>query len=60
MKSGGMKSDRVFLLHILDEIDFPLQETKGQSVEEFIKNELTKRAYSKSLEVIGESVKNLC
>jgi uncharacterized protein with HEPN domain len=55
-----MKSDRVFLLHILDEIDFPLQETKGQSVEEFIKNELTKRAYSRSLEVIGESVKNLC
>ena len=54
-----MKSDRVFLLHILDEIRFLSKETKGQSYEQFVKNELTKRAYSRSLEVIGEAVKNL-
>lgn len=54
-----MKHDRVFLKHILDEIDFLAKETTGKKFEEFIKNEVLKRACSRSLEIIGEAVKNL-
>jgi uncharacterized protein with HEPN domain len=54
-----MKSDDVFLKHILDEIDFLIRETSGVSFEQFMKNELLKRACARSLEIIGEAVKNL-
>jgi uncharacterized protein with HEPN domain len=54
-----MKHDQVFLKHILDEIDFLIKETAGKKFEEFIKNEVLKRACSRSLEIIGEAVKNL-
>jgi uncharacterized protein with HEPN domain len=48
-RSGGMKHEQVFLKHILEEINF----------QEFKKNEILKRACSRSLEIIGEAVKNL-
>jgi uncharacterized protein with HEPN domain len=54
-----MKHNQVFLKHILDEIDFLTRETEGKEFEEFIKNEVLKRASSRSLEIIGEAVKNL-
>src|SRR4030043_137295 len=54
-----MKHNHVFLKHILDEIDFLTRETEGIKFEEFIKNEILKRACSRSLEIIGEAVKNL-
>jgi uncharacterized protein with HEPN domain len=54
-----MKHDQVFLRHILDEIDFLIRETEGKNFEEFIKDEILKRACSRSLEIIGEAVKNL-
>jgi uncharacterized protein with HEPN domain len=54
-----MKSDDVFLRHILDEIDFLIRETSGVSFGEFMKNELLKRGCARSLEIIGEAVKNL-
>jgi len=54
-----MKHDQVFLKHILDEIDFLISETEGKKFEEFIKNEVLKRACSRSLEIIGQAVKNL-
>jgi uncharacterized protein with HEPN domain len=54
-----MKHNRVFLKHILDEIDFLMRETEGENFEEFIKNEILKRASSRSLEIIGEAAKNL-
>jgi uncharacterized protein with HEPN domain len=54
-----MKHDQVFLKHILDEIDFLIKETAGKKFEEFVKNEVLKRACSRSLEIIGEAVKNL-
>ncbi len=54
-----MKHDQVFLKHILDEIDFLIKETASKKFEEFIKNEVLKRACSRSLEIIGEAVKNL-
>lgn len=54
-----MRSDLVFLQHILDEIDLLLKETANQSFEDFIRDEISKRAYSRCLEIIGEAVKNL-
>jgi uncharacterized protein with HEPN domain len=54
-----MKHDRVFLNHILDEINFLVKETEDKKFEEFIKNEVLKRACARSLEIIGEAVKNL-
>ena len=54
-----MKHDQVFLKHILDEINFLTKETEGIKFEQFIKNEILKRACSRSLEIIGEAVKNL-
>jgi uncharacterized protein with HEPN domain len=54
-----MKHNQVFLKHILDEIDFLTKETEGRNFETFIKDEILKRACSRSLEIIGEAVKNL-
>lgn len=54
-----MKSDAEFLRHILDEINFATTETKGLTFDVFIKNELLKRACTRSIEIIGEAVKNL-
>jgi uncharacterized protein with HEPN domain len=54
-----MRQDLPFLKHILDEINFLLKETRGLSYEEFISNELLKRACSRSIEIIGEAAKNI-
>ncbi|MBI5166921.1 MAG: DUF86 domain-containing protein [candidate division NC10 bacterium] len=54
-----MKSNQVFLKHILDEINFLVKETDEIKFEEFMKNEVLKRACTRSLEIIGEAVKNL-
>jgi len=54
-----MKHNHVFLKHILDEIDFLTRETEGIKFEDLVKNEILKRACSRSLEIIGEAVKNL-
>ena len=48
-----------YLKHILDEIEFILEKSKGLSEEEFAKDETLKRAISRSLEIIGEAAKNL-
>ncbi len=54
-----MKQNKVFLQHIIDEIMFLEKETKGIDSAGFFKNELLKRASARSLEIIGEAVKNL-
>lgn len=54
-----MKTDKIFLMHILDEIKFLQKETKGLTFEQFMENELLKKACTRSLEIIGEAVKNL-
>jgi len=45
--------------HINDEIYYLLLKSKGLSHEEFIKDETLKRAFVRSLEIIGEAVKNI-
>ncbi len=54
-----MRSDSVFLGHILDEIEFVLRATAGRSLEEFAADEVLRRACTRSFEVIGEAVKKL-
>lgn len=54
-----MKHEQVFLKHILVEINFLMKETENIKFEEFMKNEILKRACSRSLEIIGEATKNL-
>jgi len=54
-----MKHERAFLEHIFEEIIFLMEKTNGLSFQEFLKDEVLKRACSRSLEIIGEAVKNL-
>ncbi len=59
MKFNGMKHNEVYLNHILDEISFLLSTTESLEYESFYENEIYTRAFSRSLEIIGEAVKNL-
>ncbi len=43
----------------MDEINFLIKETELLTYDDFISNELLKRGCSRSIEVIGEAVKNL-
>jgi uncharacterized protein with HEPN domain len=54
-----MKSNVIFIKHILEEINFLHKETAGLTFEVFMKNEVLKRACARSLEIIGEAVKNI-
>lgn len=54
-----MKSHDVFLRHILDEIDFLLDQAKSLTFEKFVSDEVMKRACTRSFEIMGEAVKNL-
>jgi uncharacterized protein with HEPN domain len=42
-----MKSDEVFLRHILDELDFLLKQTGGIDFDEFAANDVLKRTLSR-------------
>lgn len=54
-----MKSDEVFLRHILDELDFLLKRTGGIDFDAFVADDVLRRACARSLEIIGEAVKNV-
>jgi len=54
-----MKHNIIYLKHIIDEIDFILTETKNLPFDSFTENEIYTRAFSRSIEIIGEAVKNL-
>jgi uncharacterized protein with HEPN domain len=54
-----MKSDEVFLGHILDELDFLLTKTSGIDFDAFVSDDVLRRACERSLAIIGEAVKNL-
>lgn len=54
-----MKSDEIFIHHILDEINFLLQQTQDMTYEQFLENEIIKRASARSFEIIGEAAKNI-
>lgn len=48
-----------YLQHITDEINFLLKESTSISEEQFTYDDVRKRAFARSLEVIGEAVKSL-
>jgi uncharacterized protein with HEPN domain len=48
-----------YLRHILDESIYLADQVQGLSKEEFIRDETLKRAFVRSLEVIGEATKNV-
>jgi uncharacterized protein with HEPN domain len=53
------KKDEIFIKHILDEVDFILEHSKNLNFEDLMKNEVLKRAFARSFEIIGEASKNL-
>jgi len=54
-----LKSDREYLDHIGEEILFIIKNTGAVSKIEFMNNPILKRAVVRSIEVIGEAVKNI-
>ncbi len=48
-----------YLRHIYDECLFVLTASKGLSEESFMKDEILKRAFVRSLEIIGEATKKI-
>jgi len=54
-----LKYQEPLLKHILDEIDFILKYTKDIDIDSLIKNEILQRAIVRSLEIIGEAVKQI-
>jgi uncharacterized protein with HEPN domain len=54
-----LHSNREILHHIYDELDYLQKESKNVSENQFLGNETLKRAFTRSLEIIGEAVKKL-
>ena len=50
---------RDYLRHIFIEVEYLLNQSQGLSFEHFEADETLRRAFVRSLEVIGEAVKNL-
>ena len=53
-----MNRDRAFLMHIIDEVRFIRSCSKGLDLEGLKVDPVMQRAFLRSLEVIGEAVKN--
>lgn len=54
-----MKKNEIFIRHIFDEINFVMDKSKGLKYENLMKDETLKRAFLRSLEIIGAATKNL-
>jgi uncharacterized protein with HEPN domain len=50
---------RDYLRHILVEVEYLLDQSQGLTYERFATDETLRRAFVRSLEIIGEAVKNL-
>ena len=50
---------REYLQHILDEADYLVRGTQGTDRDTFLQDETLKRAFVRSIEVIGEAVKQV-
>ena len=48
-----------YLRHILDEVEYLMEQTKGLTKEGFTHDETLKRAFVRSIEIIGEAAKKL-
>jgi uncharacterized protein with HEPN domain len=54
-----LKDELVFIHHILDEADYLINKSTGLTYDDFIGDETLKRAFARSLEIIGEASKNI-
>jgi len=54
-----LKDDKVFIRHMLDEVNFIIKESKDLNYQDLLSDEILKRAILRSLEIIGEATKNL-
>jgi len=54
-----MKSNEVFLRHVLDEINFLLEHTWALSFDDLMQDAVLQRACARSFEIMGEAVKNI-
>ncbi len=54
-----MHSDIEILKHIKDEMEFIITSSSGISESDFLNDETLKRAFARSLEIIGEAVRKL-
>jgi uncharacterized protein with HEPN domain len=54
-----MKACKPYLIHILQEIEYLTAESSKLRFEQFAEDETRKRAFVRSLEIIGEAVKNI-
>jgi uncharacterized protein with HEPN domain len=54
-----MREYRPYLMHILEEAEYLESSSKDLTYEEFLRNEHLKRSFVRSIEIIGEAVKNL-
>ena len=52
-------SPREYIYHIIDEIEYILSQLPGENFESFNRNETLKRAFARSLEIIGEAAKKI-
>ena len=52
-------SAREYLQHVLDEIAYVLKSSQGLDKAAFVQDETLKRAYVRSIEVIGEAIKQM-
>ena len=53
------RKSRDFLQHILQKTEYLLSTSQNLSKDSFMEDETLKRAFSRSLEIIGEAVKQL-
>lgn len=53
------KSSPDYIEHILIEIDFLQRSREGKTEVDFSRDEVMQRAFSRSIEIIGEAVKNI-
>jgi len=54
-----MKKYRPYLMHILEETEYLERVSKDLEFNDFLKDENLKRAFVRSLEIIGEAAKNI-
>jgi uncharacterized protein with HEPN domain len=52
-------STREYLSHVLDEADYLAQTVSGISKADFLADETLKRAFTRSIEIIGEATKQI-
>ena len=52
-------SDRDLVRHILDEVVFLRSTASGTTADAFLRDEVLKRAFARSLEIVGEAAKKL-